>query len=94
MTESDRIADLERRVAKRRSKYTFIYTDYQESKEIHYVRLAPLETLNFPHGIALATTFSTRQSASDFADLVDDYIKQAFEKPIRTDEVTCTGEMK
>lgn len=42
---------------------------YADGKEQHYVRLAPLETAVFPHGIALATPFPTNAEAENDAYL-------------------------
>ena len=41
-----------------------------------YVRIGQLETQQFSHGLALATTFKERKDAEKFALLVDEYLSE------------------
>ena len=54
--------------------YTMVY--YSDKK--FYVRVVPIETDRFPHGLALATTFDTKADAVKFAESVEEYIKEWF----------------
>lgn len=66
---------------RRSIKYTQTYVSYADKQEHHHVRLAPLETKQFPFGIALAGSFKTKAEAEVYADLVDEYIISAFNLP-------------
>lgn len=57
-------------------KYTKIYEDFEDGEVKVYVRICPIETERFGHGIALATVFTreTRDQAISFAKDVDQYI--------------------
>ncbi|AXQ69086.1 hypothetical protein HOU02_gp062 [Caulobacter phage CcrBL9] len=63
----------------RDSDWTLVYSDVDPtlSKLVWYVRLTPIETERFRHGLALATTFPTKEAAEAFADLVDEYMDEA-----------------
>ncbi|UTU07744.1 hypothetical protein CcrC1_gp060c [Caulobacter phage C1] len=63
----------------RESDWTLVYSDVDPALQrlIWYVRLTPIETERFRHGLALATTFPTRESAEAFADLVDEFMDEA-----------------
>lgn len=63
----------------RSSDWTMVYSDVDAtlSKLVWYVRLTPVETERFRHGLALATTFPTKEAAEAFADLVDEYMDEA-----------------
>lgn len=57
-----------------RGKYTAVYGTSKNGEFIHYVRLCPLETHQYPHGLALSTKCKTAKEAENFAKLFDDYI--------------------
>lgn len=59
----------------RRSKYTSIYADVSNGEWFYYVRLTPLETPRFSHGIAFSGHFIEKKEAENFADQIDDYIQ-------------------
>jgi len=59
-----------------RGKYTAVYGTSEHGELIHYVRLCPFETNQFPHGLALATSCKSFAEAKDFAKLVDAYIDE------------------
>lgn len=46
---------------------------YSAGPEEWYVRIVPFGTKMFPHGIALANTYKTKEEAEDFRKLVLDY---------------------
>jgi hypothetical protein len=54
-------------------KYTAIYMD-AKSTYPHTIRLVPIETPRFPHGLAIGIWRDTREGAIKEAKLVDDYI--------------------
>lgn len=56
------------------TKWTMIYWDYSNGPKC-YVRLTPLETDKFSHGLALAQTFDNEEDANKFADAVDEYME-------------------
>lgn len=64
-------------MARRSSEYTHVYSSSKDGNLTHYVRLVPIETKRFPHGIAISTTFEEKRDAELFADEVDEYIKAA-----------------
>lgn len=55
----------------------FVYFG-SDSPNNWYVRIGGLETSRFPHGIALAQTFSTEQQAISYKNQVVEYFKLAF----------------
>ena len=59
-----------------RGKYTLVYGTLENEEFIHYVRICPLETEQYPHGLALATKCETEEEAKSFAMLVDAYIDE------------------
>lgn len=64
-------------MARRTSEYTHVYSTSDSGKLLHYIRLVPIETTRFPHGIAISTMFDEKRDAELFADEVDKYIKEA-----------------
>ena len=56
------------------TKYTTIYGDFKDGKLVYCVRITPLETPKFPHGIGVRGEFDTKEEARDFGVLIDEYI--------------------
>jgi hypothetical protein len=59
-----------------KGKHTSVYSTSEDGGLIHYVRLIPIETNQYPHGLALATKCKTKEEAEGFAKLVDEYIDE------------------
>lgn len=55
--------------------HTMVYMDFKDHVPFYYVRLMPVETRQFPHGIALGATFTEKAPAEKFADDVDAYVE-------------------
>ena len=70
-------------MAKRESKWTTVYWDIDSGKPFAYVRITPefldLESLGFPHGLALANKFETEEQAVKYADTVDFFFEALVE---------------
>lgn len=77
----DLVAEVVNTRARPAGAHARAYMTSQDGKPVHYVRLGPLETKQFPHGLALATTTETREEADSFAKLVDAYINEAYCAP-------------
>ncbi|AXQ69642.1 hypothetical protein HOU03_gp060 [Caulobacter phage CcrSC] len=61
----------------RDSDWTQVYGDADADGPFFYVRLVPLETERFRHGIGLSSRFTDKKAAEAFADLVDEYMDEA-----------------
>ncbi len=57
-----------------------IYVSYERDPLVlcYYVRIASLETARFPHGIALAPSFTDREEAVEYAKSVNSYLNKSF----------------
>lgn len=76
---------------KKRFKWVQIY--WHSSNTLH-LRLIPqnvnVEALGFPHGIALAQTFTSTEDAEAYAERIDKFMN-ALEESIKNE---CTGNSK
>jgi hypothetical protein len=72
----------EPKMALRNSRWTQVYADGVNSAgtgHAYYVRLVPLETPRFPHGLSVGgQTFDDKATADKFADDVDAYMEAVF----------------
>ena len=62
-------------VMSKAGKHTRVYSSGSE----YYVRFGLMETNQFPHGLALATSCKTKEESARFSSLVDDYIDEFIE---------------
>jgi len=73
---------------KKRFKWVHIYW---HSSQLCYLRLIPqnlnVEALGFPHGIALAQTFTSTEDAEAYAERIDKFMN-ALEESIKNE---CTN---
>ena len=76
---------------KKRFKWVQIY--WHSSNTLH-LRLIPqnvnVEALGFPHGIALAQTFTSTEDAEAYAERIDKFMN-ALEETVKNE---CTGNSK
>ena len=62
-----------------KTKDCIVYSTCDDNgKPIYYVRICPLETNQFPHGIATSNHFENKKDANEYANLVQEYIDAAF----------------
>lgn len=56
--------------------FAIVYMAFEEGKPYWYIRIGGLETNRFPHGLGVASKFLVKENAEEFADEVEDYMKQ------------------
>jgi hypothetical protein len=76
-----------------KKKFKWVHV-YWHSPHLCYLRLTPqnlnMEALGFPHGIALAQTFTSTEDAEAYAERIDKFMN-ALEESIKNE---CTGNSK